>query len=80
MVGNYGTFRHEQGPSLLLFPDVYWDAFWDCDVECGFEMKQCQAAYQVVFDDGDAVNVGFPKNAMMLEEEVLPNGVQFDTE
>ncbi|KAK1737351.1 phytoene desaturase family protein, partial [Skeletonema marinoi] len=38
----------------------------------GLQMKQCIPAYQVVFDDGDAISVGFPRSkcnsGLSLEE------------
>jgi phytoene desaturase (3,4-didehydrolycopene-forming) len=61
VVTGKGTFRHERGPSLLLLPDVYRDLFRDCQEECPFEIRQCSPAYQVVFDDGDRIDLGFPK-------------------
>jgi phytoene desaturase (3,4-didehydrolycopene-forming) len=61
VVTEKGTFRHERGPSLLLLPDVYRDLFRDCDTECPFEIRQCTPAYQVIFDDGDRIDLGFPK-------------------
>jgi phytoene dehydrogenase-like protein len=61
VVTGLGTFRHERGPSLLLLPDVYRDLFRDCDTECPFEIRQCTPAYQVIFDDGDRIDLGFPK-------------------
>lgn len=61
-----GVFRHERGPSLLLLKQVYQDLFQDCcGKSCesfGLEMKQCIPAYQVVFDDGDTIELGFPNN------------------
>lgn len=67
-----GTFRHERGPSLLLLPHIYKELFIDCSrsnhnnnednnlaEKYGLQMKQCIPAYQVVFDDGDRLNVGF---------------------
>ena len=59
-----GTFRHERGPSLLLLKQVYQDLFQDCSGKCseeyGLEIKQCIPAYQVVFQDGDTIELGFP--------------------
>ncbi|KAL9187518.1 hypothetical protein ACHAXT_001621 [Thalassiosira profunda] len=73
-VAGYGTFRHERGPSLLLLREEYERLFADCSTRggsggdgdaasaYGLEMKQCIPAYQVVFDDGDAVSVGYPRS------------------
>jgi phytoene dehydrogenase-like protein len=64
-VEGLGTFRHERGPSLLLLKDVYLDVFSDCDkraADFGLEFKQCSPAYQVVFEDGDTIQLGFPRD------------------
>jgi phytoene desaturase (3,4-didehydrolycopene-forming) len=61
-----GDFRHERGPSLLLLKDVYLDLFTECSSDkkgasdYGLEMEQCSPAYQVVFDDGECIELGFP--------------------
>jgi len=71
-VDGLGTFRHERGPSLLLLKEEYLDVFRDCITtdstgadagkDYGLEIRQCIPGYQVVFDDGDRVHLGFPKN------------------
>ena len=77
-INDIGTFRHERGPSLLLLKEEYERLFEDCSVgdndarsadgynsaaeKFGLVMKQCIPAYQVVFDDGDAVQLGFPSS------------------
>lgn len=63
---NVGTFRHERGPSLLLLPDVYRDVFRECHTgssseDYGLSICQCTPAYQVVFEDGDSIEIGFPR-------------------
>jgi phytoene dehydrogenase-like protein len=72
-IQNVGTFRHERGPSLLLLPDVYRDVFRDCSSlpaeDYGLTMSQCIPAYQVVFEDGDSINVGFPRR----EDDTINN-------
>jgi phytoene desaturase (3,4-didehydrolycopene-forming) len=63
-VKGHGTFRHERGPSLLLLPDVYRELFDYCGSSaeaCGLEVLPCVPAYQVVFDDGQRVNLGFQR-------------------
>jgi phytoene desaturase (3,4-didehydrolycopene-forming) len=60
---NDGTFRHERGPSLLLLPHVYQELFVECgstSEQHGLVMQPCVPAYQVVFDDGDRIDLGFP--------------------
>ena len=69
-VAGYGSFRHERGPSLLLLKDQYLDLFHDCSQgaksaqDYGLDIVQCAPAYQVVFDDGDYIHLGFPKRNM----------------
>jgi phytoene desaturase (3,4-didehydrolycopene-forming) len=60
-----GTFRHERGPSLLLLPHVYQRLFTDCGTTAemyNLTFQPCIPAYQVVFDDGDTISLGFPRN------------------
>ena len=71
-IPNLGTFRHERGPSLLLLPHVYRELFEDCSAtaeDFGLVMKQCVPAYQVVFDDGDRLDVGFPSGVCKTSEK-----------
>ena len=73
-IPNYGIFRHEQGPSLLLLPHVYERLFQDCGSsanEYGLHMRPCNPAYQVVFDDGDRLLVGFRRegNSEVIDGE-----------
>jgi phytoene dehydrogenase-like protein len=76
-VPQYGTFRHEVGPSLLLLPQVYRDVFSECKKgasaeDLGLSMAQCIPAYQVVFEDGDRIELGFPRQSdqPMSEAEI----------
>ncbi len=77
-------FRHEQGPSLLLLPQVYEDVFSEGSsktaVDYGLEIVQCSPAYQVVFDDGDRISVGFPKDKSetIVSEEESKSRAQMD--
>ena len=65
-VENVGTFRHERGPSLLLLEEEYKRIFADCSNKTtqsyGLEMKKYIPAYQVVFEDGDTISLGFPRS------------------
>lgn len=69
-----GTFRHERGPSLLLLKNVYEDLFRDCGnydaLNFELEIEQCIPAYQVVFDDGDSIELGFPSKDCLENEKV----------
>lgn len=71
-----GTFRHERGPSLLLLPQVYRDLFLDCHCECPLDMKPCNPAYQVVFDDGDRIDLGFPKQQQQEQTDEMKQAEQ----
>jgi phytoene desaturase (3,4-didehydrolycopene-forming) len=62
-------FRHERGPSLLLLPEIYHQLFTEASravaskstsKDYGLDMVQCIPAYQVIFEDGDCISVGFP--------------------
>jgi len=67
-VEGVGVFRHERGPSLLLLKDEYEQLFTDCSrnektaKSYGLDIKQCIPAYQVVFEDGDTIPIGFPRS------------------
>lgn len=71
-----GIFWHERGPSLLLLPQVYCDLFRDCGLSSeqnGLLMKQCVSAYQFVFDDGDRIELGYPRargEEMSMSEKI----------
>jgi len=69
----HGNFRHESGPSLLLLPHVYQRLFEECGVknmeEYGLVMKPCIPAYQAVFEDGDRIDVGFPRQTEISPPE-----------
>jgi phytoene dehydrogenase-like protein len=78
-IPNVGTFRHERGPSLLLLPQVYHELFHDPSLkkpaqqiaeDFGLVMLQCTPAYQVVFDDGDRLNVGFSKRLCDADDSI----------
>jgi phytoene desaturase len=66
--GHDGAFRHERGPSLLLLKSVYEDLFTDCTggartaKDYDLDIVQCTPAYQVVFDDGDRIELGYSGN------------------
>jgi phytoene desaturase (3,4-didehydrolycopene-forming) len=74
-IDKVGIFRHERGPSLLLLPDVYRSLFQDCSSldaeEFGLQMAQCIPAYRTFFEDGDSIEVGFPRqpSERMSDEE-----------
>jgi phytoene desaturase (3,4-didehydrolycopene-forming) len=61
----FGTFRHERGPSLLLLPDTYRQLFQDIGrgsaEDYGLIMESCVPAYRAFFEDGDMIELGFPR-------------------
>ena len=64
-VGPQSSFRHERGPSLLLLKSEYETLFRDCGrtaEEYGLNMVQCDPAYQVVFHDGESIELGFARD------------------
>jgi hypothetical protein len=69
---NHQRIRHERGPSLLLLPDVYWQLFEETTgksaEEYGLKIIQCVPAYQVVFEDGDRISIGFPARAVTEDD------------
>lgn len=66
--------RHERGPSLLLLPDVYRQLFTDTTgknaEDFGLTIRQCLPAYQVVFEDGDCISVGFPSSVTASDKSL----------
>lgn len=79
-ITGYGTFRHERGPSLLLLPDVYKKLFDDCGKspeEYGLGMVPCNPAYQVVFEDGDNILIGYRResNDVLSKGELVSRSV-----
>lgn len=66
-----GTFRHERGPSLLLLPNIYKQVFEETTgktaAEYGLIIKQCQPAYTVIFEDGEQIDLGFPRNSVKAD-------------
>ena len=76
--GQKEAFRHERGPSLLLLPRFYRELFQDCcrgrekstPEDYGLLMKACIPAYQVVWNDGDRIDVGFPRSSTRSDAEL----------
>jgi phytoene desaturase (3,4-didehydrolycopene-forming) len=69
-----GIFRHERGPSLLLLPNIYSEIFQETSgktaAEYGLIMKQCKPAYTVIFEDGEQIDLGFPRNKVEADVEL----------
>lgn len=78
-----GQYRHERGPSLLLLPEIYQELFDDCGAEMsdyGLDILRCDPAYQVVFEDGDRVSVGFadPESSEAQESRRILDSMEDD--
>lgn len=82
-VPGLGVFRHERGPSLLLLKNEYEQLFQSClekdpyktasspsivSEQYGLKMEQCIPAYQVVFEDGDVIDLGFPSKIQSFDD------------
>ena len=82
-VNGCGVFRHERGPSLLLLPQIYQDLFKETGMgtpeDYGLEMLPCTPAYQVVFDDGDRINVGFSAKSPLSTKQVHVSRTKMDS-
>ena len=80
-----GDFRHERGPSLLLLKDVYLDLFRDCSnnkknaSQYGLEIAQCAPAYQVVFEDGDRIEMGFPSGLEHFQDAEIRSRLKMNS-
>lgn len=52
--------RFDQGPSLLLLPDLFQEAFVDLDTTLeaeGIELRKCEPNYIVWFGDGECIEL-----------------------
>lgn len=52
--------RFDQGPSLLLLPDMFREAFHDLDTTLedeGVELRKCEPNYNVWFGDGECIEL-----------------------
>lgn len=53
-------YRFDQGPSLLLLPDLFAEAFLDLDTSLqaeGVELRKCEPNYNVWFGDGECIEL-----------------------
>ncbi|KAK3371935.1 hypothetical protein B0H63DRAFT_483332 [Podospora didyma] len=74
-------FRFDQGPSLLLLPNLFREAFADLDTTMedeGIELLQCMPNYDIWFADGDVFRSSTDTAAMKREIERFegPDGFQ----
>jgi phytoene desaturase (3,4-didehydrolycopene-forming) len=59
LIHDYG-YRFDQGPSLLLLPDMFREAFTDLDTSLeaeGVELRRCDPNYIVHFGDGENIEL-----------------------
>lgn len=55
-----GGHRFDQGPSLLLLPDLFEETFTDLDTSLeaeGIELVKCEPNYNVWFGDGECIEL-----------------------
>ncbi|KAH0844196.1 Phytoene desaturase [Fonsecaea pedrosoi] len=60
LIHDGGGHRFDQGPSLLLLPDLFAEAFADLDTSLeaeGVELLKCEPNYNVWFGDGECIEL-----------------------
>lgn len=70
-------YRFDTGPSLLLFPEKYREAFaaLGSPIESHVEMKKIErAAYRVFFGDASSVDLLYDESAMADQLEEIETG------
>lgn len=66
------TQRFDQGPSLLLLPRLFQEAFYDLDTSLeaeGVELLKCEPNYHLWFGDGELFELSTDTARMKLEVE-----------
>ncbi|KAI9038984.1 phytoene desaturase family protein [Aspergillus affinis] len=64
-------FRFDQGPSLVLMPEIFLETFQDLGTsmnEEGLDMLKCEPNYRIWFADGDTVELS--SNLSQLKQEI----------
>ena len=64
--------RFDQGPSLLLLPDLFREAFYDLDTSLeaeGVELLKCEPNYNIWFSDGESFELSTDTARMKREVE-----------
>ena len=64
--------RFDQGPSLLLLPDLFREAFYDLDTSLeaeGVELMKCEPNYNIWFNDGESFELSTDVARMKKEIE-----------
>lgn len=65
-------YRFDQGPSLLLLPDLFQEVFTDLDTSLeaeGVELIKCEPNYNVWFGDGECIELSTDTARMKKEVE-----------
>ncbi|KAI1876181.1 uncharacterized protein JN550_001677 [Neoarthrinium moseri] len=65
-------YRFDQGPSLLLLPKLFKEAFYDLDTSLeaeGVELLQCPSNYNVWFSDGESFELSTDLSRMKTQIE-----------
>jgi phytoene desaturase (3,4-didehydrolycopene-forming) len=68
------TQRFDQGPSLLLLPDLFQETFADLGtslVDAGVNLVKCEPNYRVHFHDGESILLSTDLSVMKKEIERL---------
>ncbi|KAK4543383.1 ATP-binding cassette transporter CGR1 [Oleoguttula mirabilis] len=69
---NGGTYRFDQGPSLLLLPRLFHQTFEELDTSLeaeGVELRKCEPNYRMWFGDGEAFVLSTDLATMKREVE-----------
>lgn len=64
--------RFDQGPSLLLLPELFRETFADLGTsleEQGVELRKCEPSYRVHFHDGESMTLSTDLSVMKREVE-----------
>ncbi|KAK5098027.1 hypothetical protein LTS08_006782 [Lithohypha guttulata] len=69
---NWDGYRFDQGPSLLLLPDLFQEVFHDLDTSIeaeGVELLKCEPNYNIWFGDGESIELSTDTARMKKEVE-----------
>jgi phytoene desaturase (3,4-didehydrolycopene-forming) len=74
-------YRFDQGPSLLLLPNLFHETFRDLATslsEEGVELLKCEPNYSIYFQDGERVEMSSDLSRMKNEIERLEGPEGFE--
>ncbi|KAL2052061.1 hypothetical protein ABVK25_007753 [Lepraria finkii] len=69
---HHDGYRFDQGPSLLLLPPLFREAFYDLDTSLeaeGVELMKCEPNYNLWFSDGESFELSTDVSRMKEEVE-----------